>query len=131
MATSGLPSPVPPNHAAMRSPPGSSTIVEAWQDFVGIGSATNSPVWAPRVAARSNGRVIFTVSSTATLIIEAYAAANMIDSSLTFLHASHTYTFPSKRFSVSARRSHLSRSGLHLHARPRNLARPGAFEIAD
>jgi len=44
MATSGRPSAEPPNQAAISSPGFTSTMVEAWQEAVGIGSAMNSEV---------------------------------------------------------------------------------------
>jgi len=55
MATSALPSALPPNHAARNSPGRTSTMVEAWQEGVGMGSATNSAVCA-RSGAASRSR---------------------------------------------------------------------------
>ena len=53
MATSGRPSAVPPNQAASSSPGRVSTIVEAWQDGVGICSAMNSACCADMTAANT------------------------------------------------------------------------------
>src|SRR5215831_210445 len=46
IATSRLPSSLPPNHAARNSPGETSTTVEAWQEGNGARSNMNSDVWA-------------------------------------------------------------------------------------
>src|SRR4051794_4764791 len=50
MATSGRPSPAPPNQADIRSPLTSSTMVEAWHDGKGADSKMNSSTDCARAA---------------------------------------------------------------------------------
>src|SRR3954447_5684829 len=60
MATSGRPSPAPPNQADIRSPLASSTTVEAWHDGNGADSKTNSSTDCARAAdasRRNNGTI--------------------------------------------------------------------------